>query len=126
MNQLASAAHPANSSAGNPQQSLGVPVSKGEIIAVILGALLATFLMTYPLTPQMGTHLDELADSRFSTYTHTWVAHALTTHPSQLWNMNFFFPAKGTLACSENWLGDQWLFAPVYLLTGNPVTAPKP
>jgi hypothetical protein len=126
MSQLASAVHRTGPFADDPEQSLGVPVSKGEIIAVILGALLATFLMTHPLTLQMSTHLDELADSRFSTYTHTWVAHVLTTHPSQLWNMNFFFPAKGTLACSENRLGDQWLFAPVYLLTGNPVTAPKP
>jgi hypothetical protein len=37
--------------------------------------------------------------------------------------MNFLYPAKDTLACSENWFGDQPIFAPIYLLTGNPVAA---
>src|SRR5271157_3648269 len=92
-----------------------------EALVVSLFAVLLTIYLTYPLASQMGTHLAELADSKFSTYVHAWVTHALTTRPTQLWNMNFFYPATNTLACSENWLGDQLLFAPVYLLTKNPV-----
>ena len=95
----------------------------GEAAVVAVAAIVFTIVLTFPLAPQMGSHLFELGDSKFSTYVHTWVAHILTTHPTQLWNMNFFYPAQGTLACSENWLGDQWLFTPMYLATGNPIAA---
>jgi len=71
----------------------------------------------------MSTHLVELGDSRLNTYLQAWVTHALTTNPAQLFNTNMYYPTKNTLAGSENLLGNQWLFAPVYLISGNPVLA---
>lgn len=52
-----------------------------------------------------------------------WDTHALMTDPLRLFHANAFWPAPYTLALSEHMLGNVPLFAPVYLLTGNPVLA---
>ena len=52
-----------------------------------------------------------------------WDTHALTTHPWHVFHANALYPAPYTLACSEHMLGNAPLFAPVYLLTHNPVLA---
>lgn len=94
-----------------------------ETATVFILGIFLTGYFTYPFLFQMNTHLVELGDSKFSTYVHSWVAHALLTQPRQLWNMNMFYPAKSTLACSENWFGDQLLFLPAFVVTRNPILA---
>ena len=94
-----------------------------EVLAVFAAAVGFSIYFTYPLAFHFGNHLAELGDSRLTTYIHTWVTHTLTTHPLQLFDMNMFYPARNTLAGTENLLGNQILFAPVYLLTGNPIAA---
>ena len=64
----------------------------------------------------------ELGDSLLNAYLQAWVTHALSTH-AILFDTNMFYPAKDTLALSENMVGNQLLFAPVYLLTKNPILA---
>lgn len=94
-----------------------------EVLAVLAAAVGFSIYFTYPLAFHFGNHLAELGDTRLNTYIHAWVTHTLTTNPSQLFNTNMFYPARNTLAGSENLLGNQILFAPVYLLTGNPIAA---
>jgi len=69
--------------------------------------------------------LDELANADFYliTWTLSWVSHALATHPAALFDGNTYFPAKLTVAYSENLLGYVPLFAPVYWLSDNPILA---
>jgi len=64
-----------------------------------------------------------MGDSRLNCYIQAWDTHALITRPRGLFHTNMLYPTRNTLAGSENLLGDQLLFAPVYLLTGNPVLA---
>ena len=63
------------------------------------------------------------ADFYLITWTLSWGAHALVTHPAALFDGNTFFPAKLTLAYSEHLLGYAPLFAPVYWASGNPILA---
>lgn len=92
-----------------------------EALLVFGSAILFSIYFTYPLISHFGNNLAELGDSRLTTYIQAWGTHALTTNPRRLFDMNMFYPALNTMAGSENLLGNQLLFAPVYLLSGNPV-----
>lgn len=94
-----------------------------EALLICCAAIGFSVYFTYPLAFHLGDRLPELGDSRLNAYIDAWVTHSLTTRPSQLFDTNMFYPARNTLALSENLLGNQLLFAPVYLLTKNPVTA---
>lgn len=94
-----------------------------KILLPCAAVLCFLIYFTYPLSFHLGDSLAELGDSRLNTYIQAWGTHALLTHPRQLFDMNMFYPARNTMAGSENLLGNQLLFAPVYLLTGNPVAA---
>src|SRR5919198_1827600 len=89
---------------------------------------------TWPLAAHPANHvLDAVRKSPFGLLSqadvllHVWVlawdTAALTTRPTALFDANLFHPARWTLARSEHMLGDIPLFAPVYLLSGNPVLA---
>ena len=52
-----------------------------------------------------------------------WGTHALLTQPFDLFAANTFFPTEHSLAYSEHMLGWVPLFAPTYLISGNPVLA---
>ncbi len=52
----------------------------------------------------------------------SWVAHALTSAPSQLYHANIFYPHRYALAFSEANLGAGVIGMPAWLLTGNPYT----
>jgi hypothetical protein len=49
-----------------------------------------------------------------------WVAHALSTHPSSLFDANIFYPHEDTLAYSEANLVAGIIALPVWVLTANP------
>ena len=49
-----------------------------------------------------------------------WVAHALTTNPSSLFDANIFYPHENTLAYSEANLVAGLIALPVWAMTGNP------
>lgn len=96
-------------------------VALAEVLLVFAIAVCFSIYFTYPMAFHLGNHLAELGDSRLTTYIQAWGTHALTSHPAELFQMNMLYPSRNTLAGSENLLGNQLLFAPVYLLTGNPV-----
>jgi hypothetical protein len=99
--------------------------SRGAIegLLVVLAAVALTVLLTYPV----AFNLDRIGrvntdDGRWSIWVVSWVAHALTTQPLQLYHANIFFPHAYTLAYSEANLGAGLIGAPVWALTHNPYT----
>ena len=94
-----------------------------ELVVTVGAALGATMFFTWPLPQRLNTHLVELGDSRLNAYIQAWGTHALTTAPWKLFDANMYYPTKNALAGSENMLGNQWLFAPVYWFSGNPILA---
>ena len=93
-----------------------------EYSIVVVAAIAITLWLTFPLGFQMVSHAIELQDSLFNAYVQAWVTHAFRTH-AILFDANMFYPARDTLALSENMLGTQLVFAPVYLATKNPILA---
>ena len=92
--------------------------------AVCLLALLASVLMTWPLAAGFGSvGRINSGDGRFSIWNVAWVAHALTTSPSRIFDANIFYPHRGTLAYSEANLGAGAIAAPVWAATHNPYAA---
>jgi hypothetical protein len=96
-------------------------------IKIILACALfttVTVAKTYPLIRHFGTHLPAgIGDPLLVTWILAWGTHALTTDPLNLFNANIFYPVQNTLALSEHMIAVVPLFAPVYLLTGNPIVA---
>ena len=73
-----------------------------ELVLVVLGAVLLACLMTYPLIVGFD-HVGRVDnnDGRWSIWVVSWVAHALTTDPAQLFRANIFYPHQDALAYSE-------------------------
>lgn len=63
------------------------------------------------------------ADVDLHVWSLSWVSRALVSQPWNVFDTNAFYPAPLTLAYSEHLLGLAPLFAPVYLVTSNPVLA---
>jgi hypothetical protein len=93
---------------------------------ILVGALFTVLalLKTYPLIWYFCTHLPTgLSDPLLVSWILAWDVHALTTAPLNLFNANIFYPVQNTLAFSEHMIAVVPIFAPVYLLTGNPIFA---
>ena len=88
---------------------------------VVLGALVLTSLMTYPLVLGFD-HVGRVDnnDGRWSIWVVSWVAHALTTDPQHLFRANIFYPHQDALAYSEANIAAGLVGVPVWLLTKNP------
>src|SRR5262245_37655484 len=107
----------------------GLPHAQ-EISAAALYAV-TTIWFVWPLPTALSTHLlypaDAWtlveADADFVLWAMSWTAHALAHQPTQLFDANIFYPMPRTLALSDHMLGHQPIFAPVFLLSGNPVLA---
>jgi hypothetical protein len=100
---------------------------KALIVKVALSCTFFTALTlakTYPLIRHLGTHLPgDLGDPLLVTWILAWNAHVLTTDPLNLFNANIFCPLQNTLALSEHMIAVAPIFAPAYLMTGNPIFA---
>ncbi len=92
-----------------------------EATAVVLGAVFLACAFTPPYIALFGSagRLDT-NDGRWSIWVVSWVAHALTTAPSQLFGANIFYPHPNALAFSEGNIVEGVIGAPVWLLTRNP------
>jgi hypothetical protein len=97
-------------------------VVKFILVGIFFAAL--TVLKTYPLITHFDTQLPGgIGDPLLVTWFLAWDVHALTTDPLNLFNANIFYPMKNTLALSEHMIAAVPIFAPTYLLTGNPILA---
>ncbi len=105
-----------------------------HLLILALTFTIATVALTWPLSPQLWDHVVDARiygasgawwrqDIFLNLWILSWGTHALTTAPLQMWNGNVLVPMNQALAGSEHMLGYQFLFAPLYLLTDNPVFA---
>ena len=94
-----------------------------EATAVVLGGfvLACVFTLPYILHFNNAGRLDT-NDGRWSIWVVSWVAHALTSDPRQLFNANIFYPHSNALAFSEGNIVEGVIGAPVWALTKNPYT----
>ena len=92
-----------------------------ERAAVMAFAVMAAIAFTWPIAARFGSagRVDS-GDGRYSVWNVAWVAHALTTEPSHLFDANIFYPNTGTLAYSEANLLAGTVAVPVWWLTKNP------
>jgi hypothetical protein len=72
-----------------------------------------TVVMTYPLIGRMNNALHDLGDPLLNLWTLSWVAHALPTAPTHLFDGNIFYPERQTLAYSETLLAPAIFVAPL-------------
>jgi hypothetical protein len=94
------------------------PRVRDALFAISLAFVLAVAL-TWPLAARLGSagRIDS-GDGRHGVWNVAWVAHALTTAPSTLFDANIFFPHDNALAFSEANLVAGVLGIPVWLVTG--------
>jgi len=97
-----------------------------------LAGILFTVLMTWPLTPRLGSvgrtgapmnssgWTGANGDGLFSIWNVGWVARTIVADPVHLFDANIFYPHKNALAYSEANLLSGVLGAPVWWLTKNP------
>src|SRR5579859_6121263 len=62
-------------------------------------------------------------DPLLNIWTLSWDTNTLLHHPTLLWQGQLLYPNSLTLTYSENLLGEALFFAPIFLLTHNPVFA---
>jgi len=103
------------------------------VLAVVLAA--AAVVLTWPLFRHPATTVLEAKslygpaatliqrDINLTLWVLAWDTHALLSDPGRLFHANALWPAPYTLALSEHMLGNVPVFAPIYMLTGNPVLA---
>jgi hypothetical protein len=89
------------------------------LVATFYGV--STLILTYPMVGKASDHLFGGGDSFFLPWVLSWVFHNFSLFPSKLFNANILYPAPNSLAFSEHHLAAQLLYAPLYLLSGNPV-----
>ena len=94
-----------------------------EATLVVLAATALTVVFTFPVAFRID-HVGRVNtdDGRWSIWVVSWVAHALTTKPLDVYQANIFYPHPYALAFSEANLGAGALGAPVWVVTGNPYT----
>jgi hypothetical protein len=68
-------------------------------------------------------HLADAGDSILNTWILAWNSHAWFDPQLRVWDAPIFYPAKNTLAFSENLFGNLWLTLPFQYGTGNPILA---
>jgi hypothetical protein len=91
-----------------------------RILVSSLGALLV-IICTWPLAPR----LDRIGrvdshDGLYGLWQAAWVAHALTTNPSGVYDANIFYPHRSTLAFSEPSILAGILGLPAFVATHSP------
>ena len=72
-----------------------------------------TILMTWPQAIHMASHGAEHQDVFFNMWRLSWIAHALSTSPSRLFDGNIFYPESGALTLSDAMLVEGLAGAPL-------------
>ncbi len=85
--------------------------------------IVVTIWMTWPLTPNAGSVVQDPGDPLFEIWVMRTVQHRLVNDPLNLYDSNAFHGFDGSLAYSEEAISTALLAWPVYLVTGNDVLA---
>jgi hypothetical protein len=83
--------------------------------------LVATLLLTWPLTRNFGTHLPSVAfpyDALLHVFLLGWGWHGLTTNPLEVFNAPIFHPEVRTLTYMDHMLGEAVLAGPISEIFG--------
>ena len=102
----------------------GPPPSWRETLTVVALAVVLAAAMTFPVAFRMDEagRVDS-TDGQWAIWNVAWVAHALTTNPTGLYQTNIFHPHTDTLAFAEANLVAGTLAVPAYLATGSAFVA---
>jgi hypothetical protein len=100
-------------------------VTRREAVLVTLLGMVLTAYFTWPMALRPASlGRVGMGDGQFSIWNVAWVAHAIVTPGTRMFDANIFHPHRGTLAYSEPNLGAGLIAVPAYLLTGgNPYAA---
>ncbi|MDQ5858207.1 MAG: hypothetical protein M3542_08040, partial [Acidobacteriota bacterium] len=80
--------------------------ARGREVLLAAGVfLLATILLTWPQAARIGSGLGDLWDAKLNAWIFHWDYHQTFHDPLRLFHANIFYPAKYTLAFSENLWG---------------------
>jgi hypothetical protein len=94
-------------------------VKRAALLYAVLTIVLAWPLSIHPAT----TVLSDAPDENLYLWTLAWDAHAFVRQPLRIFDANIYYPARRTLAYSENLIGSAVLAAPIIWITGNLVLA---
>jgi len=83
--------------------------------------LFFTVLFTFPLILNLKDSVIDPGDPVLNAYILSWDTHALLNDPMNFFNANIFYPANLALTFSEHLLSNLLFFAPVYIITNNPL-----
>ena len=90
--------------------------------AVLVVCLLLAVIHTWPLVTAPGTLArNDNADAELNEWILAWVAHQLPRNPARLFDGNFFYPERDTLAYSEPLIVPALMGAPLAWLGASPV-----
>jgi hypothetical protein len=92
-----------------------------ELLVAAAVILALTALVTWPQIRYMSARVGAHDDPLFSIWRLAWVAHALATDPSRLFDGNIFHPARNTLTFSDAMALEGGLAAPLFWAGVNPI-----
>ncbi len=100
------------------------PIPARHTLAALAFSVALTIVHTWPLASAPGYwSRNNNGDAVLNAWAVTWVAHALTTHPTRVYDANIFYPDRRTLAYSEHLIVQGVIGIPVVLLGGSAVLA---
>lgn len=90
--------------------------------SILIVCLLLAVVHTWPLVTAPGTLArNDNADAELNEWIMAWVAHQLPRNPARLFDGNFFYPERDTLAYSEPLIVPALMGAPLAWLGASPV-----
>jgi hypothetical protein len=87
-----------------------------QILGVFLLYTALTAYMTYPQVLKLDHAVQDIGDPLLSTWRLAWIAHQLPRDPLHLFDGNFFYPARRTLAFSDSMIVPALTVAPLVWL----------
>src|SRR3954462_11809423 len=82
------------------------PISRREVLLVILAGVVLALVMNWPLPAHLGSHIGEdLGDPVRTAWQVAWEGHALLHQPLHMYQANAFWPRHDTLAFSDSLFG---------------------
>ncbi|HVL51773.1 MAG TPA: hypothetical protein VM754_09785 [Actinomycetota bacterium] len=107
-----------------PDQAGGKTEGRGISAALLIGAVAASFLITYPRLGELGTLiLGNTGDSGLNIYLLEWQIHASTQEIRSYFDTTIFAPERFTLFWGPSLIPLVPAYALAKLLTGNPIAS---
>jgi len=92
-----------------------------RFVRIVALFTLLTAIMTWPQAARLGDAAHEHQDVYFNMWRFAWVAHALSTSPTRLFEGNIFYPERRTLTYSDAMPVESFIAAPLLWAGARPV-----